>query len=165
MALTSTTNSSSVRQVYLSNQLRRRTSKRPRSTFLKTRYASLLLLSFSLLINIHSEVYYDYFTTTVYRGTSKGKEVTVPAELHQIPLLIRGGSILATKERPRRASTAMKLDPYTIRVALDKSGNAKGELYIDDGDSYDYRKDQPPSGYAADHYPLVIDILPRDTAN
>jgi mannosyl-oligosaccharide alpha-1,3-glucosidase len=34
----------------------------------------------------------------------------------------------------------MKLDPYTIRVALDKSGNAKGELYIDDGDSYDYRE-------------------------
>ncbi len=28
------------------------------------------------------------------------------------------------------------------------------------GDKYDWRKDEPPSGYAADHYPLVIDLRP-----
>jgi endonuclease/exonuclease/phosphatase family metal-dependent hydrolase len=30
------------------------------------------------------------------------------------------------------------------------------------GDKYNWRKDEPPSGYAADHYPLVIDLVPQD---
>jgi len=86
------------------------------------------------------QVYYDYFSHHAYRGSSKGKQVTVPAALHQIPLLIRGGSILPTRERPRRSSPLMKLDPFTLRVALDKSNNARGELYLDDGESYSYKE-------------------------
>ncbi|KAF9012644.1 alpha-glucosidase [Cyathus striatus] len=86
------------------------------------------------------QVYYDYFTHHAYRGAAKGKEITVQAELHQVPLFIRGGSILPTRERPRRASTAMKLDPFTLRVALSKAGDARGELYLDDGTSYDHQK-------------------------
>ena len=34
----------------------------------------------------------------------------------------------------------MKLDPYTLRVALDKQGGAEGELYIDDGITYSHEK-------------------------
>jgi len=30
------------------------------------------------------------------------------------------------------------------------------------GDSYDWRKDTPPSGYASDHYPIALDFIPRD---
>lgn len=30
----------------------------------------------------------------------------------------------------------MHQDPFTLRVALDVSGSARGELYLDDGDSY-----------------------------
>jgi mannosyl-oligosaccharide alpha-1,3-glucosidase len=85
------------------------------------------------------QVYYDYFTNEAYRGTAKGKTITVPAALHQIPLFIRGGSILATRERPRRSSALMKHDPFTLRVALSKTGTARGELYLDDGTSYSYR--------------------------
>lgn len=33
----------------------------------------------------------------------------------------------------------MKLDPFTLRVALDKAGTARGELYLDDGETYSYR--------------------------
>lgn len=34
----------------------------------------------------------------------------------------------------------MKLDPFTLRVALDKrTGAARGELYLDDGESYAHR--------------------------
>ena len=32
------------------------------------------------------------------------------------------------------------------------------------GDSYDWRKDTPPSGYASDHYPIALDFIPRDGA-
>lgn len=34
----------------------------------------------------------------------------------------------------------MKLDPFTLRVALDSRGTARGELYLDDGESYSHEK-------------------------
>lgn len=34
----------------------------------------------------------------------------------------------------------MKRDPFTLRVALSKAGTARGELYLDDGVSYDHLK-------------------------
>ncbi|KAJ7655561.1 glycoside hydrolase family 31 protein [Mycena polygramma] len=88
------------------------------------------------------EVYYDYFSHHVYRGAAKGKEITVHAELDQIPLFVRGGSIVPTRERPRRSSTLMKQDPFTLRVALSKAGTARGELYLDDGVSYTHQQGQ-----------------------
>ncbi|KAF9478104.1 glycoside hydrolase family 31 protein [Pholiota conissans] len=88
------------------------------------------------------QVYYDYLTNYAYRGSSKGKEITVAAALDQLPLFLRGGSILATRERPRRSSPLMKRDPFTLRVALSKAGNARGELYLDDGVTYDHLKGQ-----------------------
>ena len=36
----------------------------------------------------------------------------------------------------------MKNDPFTLRVALNKKGGARGELYLDDGESYSYRSGQ-----------------------
>ena len=32
----------------------------------------------------------------------------------------------------------MKRDPFTLKVALSQSGSARGELYLDDGESYDH---------------------------
>ncbi|KAF7294010.1 Glycoside hydrolase family 31 protein [Mycena kentingensis (nom. inval.)] len=86
------------------------------------------------------QVYYDYFTNHVYRGAAKGKEITVQAELHQVPVFIRGGSIVPTRERPRRSAPLMKHDPFTLRVALSKAGSARGEVYLDDGVSYSHEK-------------------------
>ena len=34
----------------------------------------------------------------------------------------------------------MHNDPITLHVALDKSGRAEGNLYIDDGESFQYRE-------------------------
>jgi len=86
------------------------------------------------------KVYYDYFTYQTYRGSPKGKNVTVPADLHQVPLLVRGGSIVPTRERPRRASSLMHRDPFTLRIALDSSLTARGEIYLDDGVTYAYKE-------------------------
>ena len=85
-------------------------------------------------------MYYDYFNHNAYRGAAKGKNITVPAELHQIPLFIRGGSIVPTRERPRRSSPLMKYDPFTLRVALSNEGGARGELYLDDGETYSHQQ-------------------------
>ncbi|KAH9965438.1 glycoside hydrolase family 31 protein [Russula dissimulans] len=87
-------------------------------------------------------VYYDYFTYQTYRGSPKGKNVTVPADLDQVPLLVRGGSIVPTRERPRRASSLMHRDPFTLRIALDGSLTARGEIYLDDGVTYAHQEGQ-----------------------
>lgn len=34
----------------------------------------------------------------------------------------------------------MKQDPFTITIALDSSGNASGQLYLDDGESFSHEK-------------------------
>ncbi|KAH7906684.1 glycoside hydrolase family 31 protein [Hygrophoropsis aurantiaca] len=88
------------------------------------------------------QVYYNYFTHQAYRGSAKGKHVTLSAQLHEVPLLIRGGSILPTRERHRRSSPLMKHDPFTLRVALDKAGAARGELYLDDGETFSHLEGQ-----------------------
>ncbi|KAL8878866.1 MAG: hypothetical protein Q9198_003410 [Flavoplaca austrocitrina] len=53
---------------------------------------------------------------------------------------MQGGHILCRKDRPRKSSALMKFDPYTLVVALDNEGRAEGELYIDDGESFESQK-------------------------
>ena len=55
-------------------------------------------------------------------------------------MFIQGGSIVPTRERPRRSSPLMKQDPFTLRIALDQSNSAKGRLYLDDGETYAHEK-------------------------
>ena len=71
------------------------------------------------------QVYYDYFNDHAYRSTTKGKEITVPAELHQIPLFIRGGSIIPTRERPRRSSPSTLSRPSTPRSSTLRPQNSR----------------------------------------
>jgi alpha 1,3-glucosidase len=88
------------------------------------------------------EVYYEYFSHHVYRGATKGKEISMKAELHQVPVFVRGGSIVPTRECPRQLLPLMTLDPFTLCVALSKAGSACGELYLDDGVTYSHEKGQ-----------------------
>ncbi|KAG2067925.1 glycoside hydrolase family 31 protein [Suillus decipiens] len=95
------------------------------------------------------QVYYNYFTNHAHRP--QNRYITLPANLDQIPLLIRGGSIIPTRERPRRSSPLMKYDPFTLRIALDTAGNARGEVYLDDGETYGYgRGDVVWRGFGAE---------------
>ena len=82
------------------------------------------------------ETYYDYFTYEKHVGT--GSTINVPAPLEKIPLLMRAGSIIPRKDRPRRSSGLMRHDPYTLLIVLSPQKFAEGELYTDDGESYDY---------------------------
>ena len=60
----------------------------------------------------------------------------------QIPVYQRSGTIVPTKERPRRASAHQAADPYTLTVALDETQTATGSLYTDDGATFQYRDSQ-----------------------
>lgn len=65
-----------------------------------------------------------------------GTTVTSEASIDQgVPVFIRGGTIVPTRERARRSTASMMNDPYTLHIALDSQGAAAGELYMDDGDS------------------------------
>ncbi|KAJ7894385.1 hypothetical protein B0H14DRAFT_2559170 [Mycena olivaceomarginata] len=72
----------------------------------------------------------------------EGKEISMKAELHQVPVFVRRGSIVPTRERPRQLSSLMTLDPFTLRVALSKVGSTRGVLYLDDGVTYSHEKGQ-----------------------
>ncbi|KAH7033492.1 family 31 glycosyl hydrolase [Microdochium trichocladiopsis] len=87
------------------------------------------------------ELYFDYFTYKKL-ATHKGKHVTVDAPLESIPVLMRGGHIFPRRDIPRRSSQLMKFDDYTLVVVIGKDGKAEGELYVDDGDSFDYESGQ-----------------------
>ncbi|ORY71521.1 alpha glucosidase-like protein [Pseudomassariella vexata] len=87
------------------------------------------------------ENYYDYFTYHKL-PTSKGKTASVPAPIETIPVLMRGGHIFPRRDVPRRSTQLMKYDDFTLVVVLGKNGKAEGDLYVDDGDSFDYQKGQ-----------------------
>ena len=57
-----------------------------------------------------------------------------------IPVFQRGGSVIAESWRSRRSSAAMARDPLTLMIALDAGGMAVGDVYVDDGESFDYRE-------------------------
>jgi len=82
-----------------------------------------------------AHLWYDYWTHLTYGGPPYH---TIDTPLERIPVFQRGGSIIPRKDRPRRSTTQMVDDPYTLVVALDKDGYAEGELYVDDGHSYAY---------------------------
>ncbi|KAK2748496.1 hypothetical protein FQN57_000629 [Myotisia sp. PD_48] len=84
------------------------------------------------------EKYFDYFDFTTYQGAGKKHRVNAPLE--KIPLLMQGGHIFPRKDRPRRSSGLMKYDPITLVVVPDSQSQAKGELYVDDGETFDYQK-------------------------
>jgi len=65
-----------------------------------------------------------------------GTTVTSEASIDQgVPVFIRGGTIVPTRERARRSTASMANDPYTLHIAVDAQGGAAGELYMDDGDT------------------------------
>jgi alpha 1,3-glucosidase len=70
-----------------------------------------------------SEIWYDFEGVTSHSGSNT---ITRKLSIDEVGVYQRGGSIVAKKERTRRASYMMKEDPYTLVVCLDKSGKANG---------------------------------------
>lgn len=84
-----------------------------------------------------SQSWFDTRTGAAYPG---GETRTVPVTEDAVPAFQRAGSIIPRKDRFRRSSTQMEFDPYTLVVALNSSYEAEGELYVDDGKSYDFKE-------------------------
>lgn len=83
------------------------------------------------------ETWYDVKTGATFLGGDYHK---IPVTIESIPVFQRGGTIIPRKDRPRRSSTQMVNDPYTLVIALNSAHEAEGELYIDDGKSFDFEE-------------------------
>lgn len=84
----------------------------------------------------HEEIWYDRDT---YQTIKTNGLMKIQAPINKVPVYQRGGTIVPTKQRVRRSSVLMKDDPYTLIVAIDLKAIAKGSLYIDDEESFEYR--------------------------
>jgi alpha 1,3-glucosidase len=96
--------------------------------------------SVSVYLPAGAHVWYD--TTTFERLSSApfGGAKTLEAPLWKVPVLQRGGSIVPRQMRSRRSTQLMRDDPYTLVVALDDKKGASGQLYLDDGASFDFAR-------------------------
>ena len=80
--------------------------------------------------------WYDVDDLTRHEGAGYKK---IPVTLSKIPVFQRGGSVIPRKRRVRRSSQQMFKDPITLTVALDSNGEARGDLYQDDENTFDYK--------------------------
>ena len=80
--------------------------------------------------------WYSLYDGALFKGAST---LELPVSPHAIPVFQRGGTIVPRRERLRRSSSSMNQDPFTLIVALDSKQSAQGELYLDDGISFDYK--------------------------
>lgn len=77
--------------------------------------------------------WYDWYTLQAV-DAQPGENKTLSAPLEHINVHVRGGSILPLQE-PGNTTTASRMNPWNLLVALDAHGEAKGSLYLDDGES------------------------------
>ncbi|XP_034349953.1 neutral alpha-glucosidase C isoform X1 [Arvicanthis niloticus] len=82
-----------------------------------------------------NEVWYNSKTFAYWKG---GCTVKIPVTLDTIPVFQRGGSVVPIKMAVGKSTGWMADSPYGLRVALSTQGSAVGELYLDDGHSFQY---------------------------
>uniref|UniRef100_A0A8C9GCY1 Glycoside hydrolase family 31 N-terminal domain-containing protein n=1 Tax=Pavo cristatus TaxID=9049 RepID=A0A8C9GCY1_PAVCR len=89
----------------------------------------------SVLLPGSKEVWYDFrkFKRMEDQGTLK-----IPVTLENIPVFQRGGTVIPLKTAAGKSTEWMTNTSYELRVALNTEACAVGELYLDDGHSFQY---------------------------
>ncbi|XP_074222053.1 neutral alpha-glucosidase C isoform X2 [Camelus bactrianus] len=82
-----------------------------------------------------NEVWFDSKTFSHWKGACT---VKIPVSLDTIPVFQRGGSVVPIKTTIGKSTGCMTDSPYGLRVALSTKGSAVGEVYLDDGHSFQY---------------------------
>ena len=83
------------------------------------------------------EFWYDWVSR---ERLAAGREHHVAAPLSKIPVFLRSGTVVPTRQRLRRASSRMSEDPLTLVIALDSRSRASGHFYLDDELSFAYQQ-------------------------
>ncbi|CAH2242557.1 jg8129 [Pararge aegeria aegeria] len=96
-----------------------------------------------------------WYDVDSYHAVAANGWINLDVTITKIPVYQRGGTIVPRKERVRRASSLMANDPYTLVVALDSNNTAHGTVYIDDGETFDYKSNKYIYG-SFDYQPAAI---------
>lgn len=103
-------------------------------------------------------LWYDWYTGSRVNAGA-GENVTISAPLGHIPVYVRGGSVLPT-QKPGYTTRECREGAWTLIVALDNSGSATGQVYIDDGESV-----QPSAATNADLYVRKNQLIAKVSGN
>ena len=88
----------------------------------------------SVQIYLPDDIFYDFFTYKAVRG--QGSSTTLDnISITQIPIHIKGGSVLALRIKSANTTTDLRNNDFSIVVAPGLDSKATGSLYLDDGDS------------------------------
>lgn len=85
-------------------------------------------------IYLPDDQFYDFFTYEPIRGNGTNMTLT-NVDYTAIPVHVRGGAIIPLRVDGSNTTTALRKLDFNILVAPGIDGNAKGSLYLDDGDS------------------------------
>ncbi|XP_034015266.1 neutral alpha-glucosidase C isoform X2 [Thalassophryne amazonica] len=83
-----------------------------------------------------SELWYDVHSAKMYKG---GRTLALPVTISTVPVFQRGGSVVCRSVGCGSCTAEFQQLPLCITVALNSQGAADGELYVDDGHSFNYR--------------------------
>ena len=98
------------------------------------------------------ETFYDF--KTYNKIESQGQNVTFDnVDFTQIPVHIRGGSVLPLRASGAMTTAALRKNDFEILVAIGADDKATGSLYVDDGVSLD------PSSYTQVSFEYADTIL------
>ncbi|CAG2104181.1 unnamed protein product [Medioppia subpectinata] len=75
----------------------------------------------------------------VYGG---GHSHSIQADINTIPVFQRSGTVVPKRERMRRSAQLTVEDPISLDIFLDSNGSAEGQLYLDDGQTFNYKSGQ-----------------------
>jgi alpha-glucosidase len=90
--------------------------------------------STSVTIYLPDDTFYDFDTMAPVQG--QGTNVTLDnISITQIPLHIRGGTVLPLRQNGTMTTTELRKTDYQFIVAPGSDGSASGSLYVDDGES------------------------------
>ena len=84
-------------------------------------------------IELPEDKWYDYYTNKIYSGGVYNYENTI----ERLPMLLRGGHIIPMFNQISMTSQEMH-DNGLLLLILVKNGMAKGQLYLDDFETFDY---------------------------
>lgn len=86
----------------------------------------------SVTFYLPKDTFYDFATFERIEG--KGANVTLnDVPFTDIPVYIRGGSILPLRAKSAMTTTALRKNDFNLIIAPDAKGYASGKLYVDDG--------------------------------
>lgn len=81
------------------------------------------------------EIWYDF---RKFKRVEDAGTVKIPVTLENIPVFQRGGTVIPLKTTAGKSTEWMIDISYELHVALDTEAYAIGELYVDDGHSFQY---------------------------